>query len=215
MKNSEEYSQFIESGHNNEDEMHDNYENFDDTEYDYVESENEDEHLTNYNYFSDSSDFETETNEENHKPLNAMDFIFSGSKITVKDYNLYFSWICNKLKLSERKRQFLYKSIKITYPSDNNLPSTFESMKKNIEMKARSSNVISLCDICYCKKIDRNKKNCDNCAKKKINLAKQSNRKIIEAVIYDYENQLKDTIQKNWDLIRAFKDSKFVLVYSA
>jgi hypothetical protein len=140
--------------------------------------------------------------------INALDFIFSGSKITLKDYNLYFLWICNKLKLSQRKRKFLYKSIKLTYPIENNLPTTFESLKKNFETKMGNSNIISLCDICYCEKIDKNIQNCGNCVKKKISRAKQSKRKIIEAVIYDYKNQLKFTLSKNWGKIRAFKESK-------
>lgn len=163
--------------------------------------------------YEESTDYSSESEVEFCRPKKETDFIYDGSRMTVKDFNIFFMWLCNKLKLSESKRHFLFKSIKTTYPSINNLPSTFDSLQAQIDTKKDNSKVLRLCSVCYAKKNDKDKSSCDSCTRKNISSNQQSKRELIDAIVYDYKEQLKSIISKNWVYIKSFKNGKVIFSF--
>jgi hypothetical protein len=154
----------------------------------------------------DSSSVSSESDNE-FPTYTPNDFIYDGSLITCKEFNLSFMWLCNRLNLSMNKRKILFNFTKTYFPTSNRLPSSYNSLCKLLNFKKNKSKKMALCSTCY--SIIREKKQtmCSKCANKKLSCKEKTKR--IDAIVYDYKSQIKSVVSDKWQEIVHFKKGTY------
>jgi hypothetical protein len=150
--------------------------------------------------FDDSQDSHNFINDENEiyeEKNQKYDFIYDGSRLTLKEFNLLFRWVCQKMRLSKINRNFLLTFIKTILPANNLIPSSYYLLLKSLKRKTSiEKKSFKICSMCY----DPYKKGCENVSCK--NLKKQHS---IDALVFDFEYHLKFVVTKFWKEIQNYK----------
>jgi hypothetical protein len=158
-----------------------------------VQSDEEEEEFAELENENEDYDEYFEATNENSK----YDFIYSGSKLTVKEFNLLFRWICQKMRISKIDRNLLLTFIKTLLPANNKIPSSYYSLIKCLKKKTNlTKKCFKICSNCY----GLFKNGCENesCTNLKKNLS-------IDALVFDFESHLRYIIQKYWKEIQIYK----------
>ncbi len=163
-----------------------------------IQSDVEEEEFAELENENEDYDEYFEATNENSK----YDFIYSGSKLTVKEFNLLFRWICQKMRISKIDRNLLLTFIKTLLPANNKIPSSYYSLIKCLKKKTNlTKKCFKICSNCY----GLFKNGCENesCTNLKKNLS-------IDALVFDFESHLRYIIQKYWKEIQIYKGKLYL-----
>jgi hypothetical protein len=152
--------------------------------------------------FDDSQDYLVNNENEIYEEKNQThDFIFNGSRLTLKEFNLTFRWVCQKMRLSKINRNLLLTFIKTILPTNNHIPTSYYLLLKSLKRKSScDKKTFKICSKCY----DPYKNGCENVSCN--NLKKQHS---IDALVFDFEYHLKFIVTKFWKEIQNYKGNLF------
>jgi RNA polymerase subunit RPABC4/transcription elongation factor Spt4 len=113
--------------------------------------------------------------------------------LTFNEFRLSYFWICKEMNLANKHRDLLLKYLKRLLPSNNKLPNSYKTLKKDVN--EYSFQKYKVCVDCA-GKISNN--NCPNCFSN--NTSKQ-----VDAAVFDFETQLTDIYIRNTQEILKYK----------
>jgi hypothetical protein len=90
------------------------------------------------------------------------------------------------------------------------LPSSYSALCKELKLKKERAKKFKMCSSCYSLIDGKNKESCNNCNQKNNNSKSKSKKKILDAVVFDYKQQIINIISHKWADIQDFKESKRV-----
>lgn len=136
------------------------------------------------------------------KSQNKYDFIYKNSRLTMAEFNLFYRWICQKMKLNKLNRNLLLSFIKNILPADNIIPSSYYKLLKGLNKEKKvSKKCFKICSECY----SLYNNGCEN--KSCVNPKKN---KKIDALVFDFKYHLKHIIQKYWTEIKHYKGNLII-----
>jgi hypothetical protein len=165
-----------------------------------MEEEQSEEEFADFNancdYSSENSEEDIENQYDHEKERSK--YIYSDSKLNVQEFSQLFRCLCQKLELKKKSRNILLDFIRNILPVDNIVPCSYYLLTKYFFDKfGKSKKAFKICSECY----SRYDKNCENLCN---NSKKQ---KSIDALVFDFEKQIKRIIEKNWDKIQVYKSN--------
>jgi hypothetical protein len=158
--------------------------------------------------FAFDSTSESSESQQEYSSYRPSDFIYDGSSITCNEFNISYFWICRKLNLSKNKRNILLEYIKYNFPATNRVPKNYNSLCRSLNLQDDKVEKLVLCSVCYSKLKNRKQLNCEKCEKLKKKPCEQSKRKIVDAIVFDYKNQLSNVFGSKWNEIVDYKERK-------
>lgn len=133
--------------------------------------------------------------------FNPNEFIYDrfnkGSSFTNEEFNITFTWLCLRLKLSINHRNLLLHFIKNLLPPNNKISSSYYLISKKLREKIKMrKQIFKICSNCY----NKYEKKCNNdqCVNKKKKLC-------IDVAYFDFQQHLKLVLKKNWSKIIEYK----------
>lgn len=144
--------------------------------------------------------FENEFNERTNSRTN-YEFIYASSRLTLPEFNLFYRWLCQKMKLNKTNRNLLLSFIKTILPKDNIIPTSYYMLLKKLNKKTQvTKKCFKICSNCYC----LYKNGCENetCQNPK-------SKKSIDALVFDFNYHLTSIIQRYWNEIQQYKSNLF------
>jgi hypothetical protein len=132
--------------------------------------------------FDENEEIDIDKNEkEQKKSQKNYEFIFKNSRLTLPEFNLFYRWICQKMKLNKSNRDLLLSFIKSVLPVDNIIPTSYYML---------------LCSECY----SMYKSGCENesCVNTK-------SKKSIDALVFDFKYHIRHIVEKYWTEIQIYK----------
>ena len=154
------------------------------------ESESDENGGEAFSHDLDSSDTDAEDECDLAEEIQEHEFIYNGSRLTVKEFNLSYLWLCQRLSLPKNKRAQLLAYIKTLLPYPNKITS-YHSLVHKISINNEKS-VIKACSACF---TETKKQPCDTCASSRT----------IQVAKFNVYNQVERIIQRHWNEIVAYK----------
>jgi hypothetical protein len=117
--------------------------------------------------------------------------------LTIDEFRIAYFWLCKKLNLAKNGRDLLLKFIKRLLPTKNNLPHSYQTLKKDVNEYRHQK--FKVCISCGDKIFSENCSNCHVAGKQ------------VDASIFDFETHLREIFIRNKEVIHQYKGINFYI----
>lgn len=139
--------------------------------------------------FSVSSDEEKEDDNDSSR-YNGNIPLYEKSAFSIKEFDVSFILLCNKIKLDKKNRSLLLNYLKLFLPLGNKIPLTYSTLLKRNNVKKPISTEV--CSKCY---REYTEPKCPSC----------NSMSLVQITKFDLKKELISVVNNNWNAILSYE----------